>query len=80
MFSKKFGMQNAFYTLVLKMDPAPTTISYILDGQQIFVKCWMNMILLDEFWLFGIINESDASYDTLVIDASCIHWWLWWWW
>lgn len=39
MFSKKFGMQNAFYTLVLKMDPAPTTISYILDGQQIFVKC-----------------------------------------
>lgn len=39
MFSKKFGIQNAFNTLVLKMDPAPNTISSILDGQQIFVIC-----------------------------------------
>lgn len=79
MFSKKFGIQNAFYTLVLKMDPAPNTISYILDGQQIFVKCWMNMILLHDFWLDGNINESDAWYTGYRCTLNIHWWWLWWW-
>lgn len=54
------------------MDPAPNNISYILDGQQIFVKCWMSMILLHDFLLYGNINESAACYSTLVIDAPWI--------